>query len=47
VIVQSGQGAWAQGFAVTSYPTLCLVSADGVVLGSGNTFGDLPALSAV
>jgi hypothetical protein len=47
VIVQSGQGAWAQGFAVSSYPTLCLVSADGVVLGSGNTFGDLPTLSAV
>ncbi|GAA0911167.1 TlpA family protein disulfide reductase [Virgisporangium aurantiacum] len=47
VTVQPGQEAWVQGFAVTSYPTLCLVSSDGVVLGSGNTFGDLPTLSTV
>ena len=42
VTVQPADGAWVTGFAVTSYPTFCLVGADGVVLGSGNALTDLP-----
>lgn len=47
VMVQGPAGEWNQGFAVNSYPTLCLVGPDGVVVASGNMFSDLPTLSAV
>jgi hypothetical protein len=47
VTVQPRDGGWTEAFAISGYPTLCLVSADGVVLGSGNMFNELPTLSAV
>ncbi|MFC4070256.1 hypothetical protein [Actinoplanes subglobosus] len=42
VVVERERGPLATVFAVTSFPALCLVDAQGVVVAGGNAFPDLP-----
>lgn len=44
VVVEPTGGRVSAAFGVSSFPTLCLTDADGVLLAAGNTIAELPAL---
>jgi thiol-disulfide isomerase/thioredoxin len=44
VVMEGTGGAVATAFGVTSFPALCLIDPQGIVVASGNTIGELPDL---